>query len=703
MAAEYEVNIKINSKQVVTDLNKIDTAINKVTKKAGDVTDRRTAAMVRLRNVGDAVRKLEEKGLDVSKARLQVTKASQAVDKGLFKTANERLRTANKEIKAQKRITKELERQQSLQMPQQNTGQRFGMGQRSSRLEQVALGAGFPLLFGGGPGSIIGGGLGGLTRSFGAQIAFSAAGQQIDKVIASTVSSAESLTSVGKALDFMRERSLFSSDKVEELAYKLEKQGDLAGIAALVTDELNDALGPEGIQKMQDLAEQTEIAKEQFGLLSTNLELLIAGPLAEFLKIVNQVLGISVAQSQFAKSFERLKSEDPQRLKTLLPSFEGARDPVKGILSSLFFGPNLAGGLFDMQGLSQEQLTDFTQQMNSILDSLGSRSGNIPITEEDRDRFKGDPPRKLTSAETGEGIARRLREQIAAYEELDPFARRMAVIEAERESIQERINKVLDGQKKKELTLQNNRLKDLKVSQEKQKIEDEIINLQLQKEDQVNAENEKLSNTIDNYHEQLKLLQAKIDGTEDQVALEIQLKKAGTDIEKNYINQVNVLKEQVQVVENLDRIYDQIGQSIASGVVDTLSAAVDQTQSLADAAANTLRNIANILLRLGTNTLLKGTGLPVFENLQGFANGGRPPVNRPSIVGERGPELFIPGAQGTIVPNHAMGGSNIVVNVDASGTQAQGDQPNAKALGAAIGAAVQAELIKQKRPGGLLA
>ena len=45
---------------------------------------------------------------------------------------------------------------------------------------------------------------------------------------------------------------------------------------------------------------------------------------------------------------------------------------------------------------------------------------------------------------------------------------------------------------------------------------------------------------------------------------------------------------------------------------------------------------------------------------------------------------------------------NVVVNVDASGSSAQGDQPNAKALGQAIGAAVQAELIKQKRPGGLL-
>ena len=88
--------------------------------------------------------------------------------------------------------------------------------------------------------------------------------------------------------------------------------------------------------------------------------------------------------------------------------------------------------------------------------------------------------------------------------------------------------------------------------------------------------------------------------------------------------------------------------------------------------------------------------------IPGFADGGRPSVGRPSIVGERGPELFVPDRAGTIVPNHALGGANIVVNVDASGTQAQGDQPNAKALGNAIGAAVQAELVRQKRPGGLL-
>ena len=90
-----------------------------------------------------------------------------------------------------------------------------------------------------------------------------------------------------------------------------------------------------------------------------------------------------------------------------------------------------------------------------------------------------------------------------------------------------------------------------------------------------------------------------------------------------------------------------------------------------------------------------------------FADGGRPPVGRPSLVGERGPELFVPGSSGTILPNHMLGGMggnvNVVVNVDASGTEVQGNDNQAKALGGMISAAVQSELVKQKRPGGLLA
>lgn len=39
-----------------------------------------------------------------------------------------------------------------------------------------------------------------------------------------------------------------------------------------------------------------------------------------------------------------------------------------------------------------------------------------------------------------------------------------------------------------------------------------------------------------------------------------------------------------------------------------------------------------------------------------FADGGRPPMGRPSVIGEKGPELFVPDQAGTIIPNNAMGG-----------------------------------------------
>ena len=107
---------------------------------------------------------------------------------------------------------------------------------------------------------------------------------------------------------------------------------------------------------------------------------------------------------------------------------------------------------------------------------------------------------------------------------------------------------------------------------------------------------------------------------------------------------------------------------------------------------------------------INNTGLGTFNpgnSFPGLATGGPAMANTPYIVGERGPELFMPGRSGTVIPNDALGGggtTNVVVNVDASGNSSvQGDQQQAKQLGVAVSAAVQAELIKHQRPGGLLA
>ena len=151
--------------------------------------------------------------------------------------------------------------------------------------------------------------------------------------------------------------------------------------------------------------------------------------------------------------------------------------------------------------------------------------------------------------------------------------------------------------------------------------------------------------------------------------------------------------------------FEQIGDSIATGISDALVGAINGTRSLGEAAKSIVNDLANSLLRLGINTLLKSTGIGIFSNLPGFANGGRPPVGKPSIVGERGPELFVPSTAGTVIPSNVMGGvtNNIVVNVDASGSNVEGNEKESRELGLVLSAAIQAQLVQEKRPGGLLA
>jgi hypothetical protein len=175
-----------------------------------------------------------------------------------------------------------------------------------------------------------------------------------------------------------------------------------------------------------------------------------------------------------------------------------------------------------------------------------------------------------------------------------------------------------------------------------------------------------------------------------------------TEANELRLEQQDKLKEQM---EEQKRKAEELDSKFRSGIVDAIMAAVDGTKSLGEALVGVIKQMASLILQQKLLNALKGFS---FAGFLGFANGGRPPVGRASIVGERGPELFVPDTAGTIIPNHRLGGgggamaSNIVVNVDASGTSVEGNEGQSRQLGALIGAAVQTEIIKQQRPGGLL-
>lgn len=50
--------------------------------------------------------------------------------------------------------------------------------------------------------------------------------------------------------------------------------------------------------------------------------------------------------------------------------------------------------------------------------------------------------------------------------------------------------------------------------------------------------------------------------------------------------------------------------------------------------------------------------IAIAAKFMGFADGGEPPINQVSMVGERGPELFVPKTAGTIIPNHMLKGND---------------------------------------------
>ncbi len=177
-------------------------------------------------------------------------------------------------------------------------------------------------------------------------------------------------------------------------------------------------------------------------------------------------------------------------------------------------------------------------------------------------------------------------------------------------------------------------------------------------------------------------------------------------------NTNNKLKDQKDIVTStttevgeLEAAFKKVGDSIATNIRDNLVEAVKGTQTLGEMAKNIIDDLADSMIRLGITQGLKALPFGDFFSGLSFANGGSPPVGKASLVGERGPEMFVPRQAGTIVPNNQMGSSttNIVVNVDASNTEVQGEGGQAEELGGMLAAAVQAEIVNQQRPGGLLA
>lgn len=240
---------------------------------------------------------------------------------------------------------------------------------------------------------------------------------------------------------------------------------------------------------------------------------------------------------------------------------------------------------------------------------------------------------------------------------------------------------------------------------------------------------EKMLATINQETEELQF-QLSIQGLSQQAQqekiaarnVEISLQRTLNDLAEQGLGlsaeEIEALRETYQEVETLKTKVNKTSDSGRElGFVFSSAAedAIVNYKSLGDV----LLGIEKDLIRIATRKLVTeplseafsgiGSGIGgVAKDFFGgfFADGGRPPLNKISVVGERGPELFIPDAPGTIIPNGFGGSSNqisVSVSVDATGSNVQGNNEKGNDLGRQIAGAVRSVLISEKRQGGLLA
>ena len=251
---------------------------------------------------------------------------------------------------------------------------------------------------------------------------------------------------------------------------------------------------------------------------------------------------------------------------------------------------------------------------------------------------------------------------------------------------------------------------------------------------------------VKNLDKEIEMLERSFTMTSEEFEIEKQIAemKEETEIKdedeiRRKLQKIQLLEKERKLAEQTAAAFDRMAQSIATDIADGIQGMIRGTSTLGDMLNNVLNKLIDAAFNMALFGNMQGTlgggglfgqilgglggmfggggptmggggyfdpvtGLGTAGPNFGLANGGVARGRKTHLVGERGPELFTPGVTGTVTPNHALGGSTtVVVNVDASGTEVQGDEEQGRELGRLISAAVQSELIQQKRPGGILA
>jgi len=173
------------------------------------------------------------------------------------------------------------------------------------------------------------------------------------------------------------------------------------------------------------------------------------------------------------------------------------------------------------------------------------------------------------------------------------------------------------------------------------------------------AETAGFADQLRSLEDQKQILEGKLNGTEREARLAIQIRDATEGLPapmaafvEERLRSLDALEQEVEKQGELNNELTQGQQMladsyniIAGNLTSGIQGLIDGTKEWGDILSDILGQLGSMFLNAGFNGL--GTALKI----PGFAAGGRPEVGQVSLVGERGPELFVPDQPGTVLSN----------------------------------------------------
>lgn len=172
-------------------------------------------------------------------------------------------------------------------------------------------------------------------------------------------------------------------------------------------------------------------------------------------------------------------------------------------------------------------------------------------------------------------------------------------------------------------------------------------------------------------------------------------------------------KKAAQDAKQAETQLSEIAKSVSGSFGDAFGEMIRGTQSASDAFRNMASKIVSSLIDIlivqqlvgavGTGGKGSGSGLAGKISDMFRADGGPVSGGKPYIVGERGPEMFIPGGSGTIIPNKNMtggGGTTVVQNINISTGVSQTVRAEIAQLMPQIANSAKAAVLDAKQRGG---